>query len=55
MEFDDNEELIWRRDGLVKALDDADRRFSIATDKISAITNRLHELEEKISEYEAIK
>lgn len=34
-----------RKDSLLLGLHDADRRFEIAIGKMSAITNRLHELE----------
>jgi hypothetical protein len=37
--------IIKKRNALVNALDDADRRFNIAISRMSEITNRLHELE----------
>lgn len=42
--------MITKRQSLELALDDADRRFKIAISRMSEITNRVHELEEKRNE-----
>ncbi|HSA77203.1 MAG TPA: hypothetical protein VLE02_06645 [Nitrosarchaeum sp.] len=39
-----------KRQSLMIALDDADRRFNIAVGKMSEITNRVHDLEIKRNE-----
>lgn len=42
--------MISKRKSLILALDDADRRFNIAINKMSEITKRVHELEIKRNE-----